>query len=442
MIKKLFAVMVSASLVISCQEDTMTENTIALTASSELTDMLKSMTVNETAIDNVLDNTSCFKVQLPVEVTVNGRSLLVSTKADYLVVQTILDESDDDDDKIVFGYPIMLERPDYSTFSVSDENQFKAVVAQCNGASDYIGTECVGIAYPITAYTYNSGFQMQNSFSVNSNEGLYTVLQNMGDKEYYALKYPVLLTVKDGPGITVNNNEQFYSAINNALSGCQQGGCTNPGVLIDNLLLYIPFSNSTVKDLIGSSLLATEGITFVTDRDNNQTCSVLFNGTHSVKVPFNNKNKIEPNDAFSVSLWFRMNNTNSSNLETLFAKGSSGAGFEISVFNLNAPQFKAGNVVLVDTDWRNDAALPIDTSRWHHLVVTVGTDNIISLYRDGQLRNTVQLSESIGTDAMDYYIGTNFQGFLDDLRVYKRVLMPQEIQTLYELDGDCNTCLE
>lgn len=442
MIKNLLAVVVSAFLAISCQEDSVTEKTVALTASSQLTGMLKSMTVNETAIDNVLDNTSCFKVQLPVEVTVNGHALLINSASDYILVKAILDESEDGEDSVEFGYPITLERPDYSTFRVSDKNQLNAVVAQCSGAADYIGTGCVGIVYPITAYTYNSGFQMQNSFNVENNAGLYSMLQNIAGNEYYAIKYPLLLRVKDGPGITVSNNDQFFSAVNNALQGCQQGGCTNPGVLVDNLLLYIPFANKEIKELKGSAVNATDGITFTADRKGNQNCAVLFSGAENIHIPVNDKNKIGVNDAFSISLWFRMNNTNSNNLETLFAKGIEGAGFEISLFSLNAPQFKADGVQLIDTDWRADVALPIDVTQWHHLVITADANNIISLYRDGQLRATTQLTVSIGTQAMDYYIGNNFQGSMDDLRVYRRALLPQEIQTLFELDGDCNTCLE
>lgn len=442
MIKNLLAVVTFTFLAISCQEDTVTEKTVALTASSQLTGMLKSMTVNETAIDNVLDNTSCFKIQLPVEVTVNGHAMLVRTIADYDTVKAILNESITNEDAIEFGYPITLERPDYSTFNVSDKNQFDAIVGQCSGAADYIGTECVSIVYPLTAYTYNSGFQMQNSFNVEDNASLYTILQNMAGNEYYALKYPLLLTVKDGPGITVTTNDQFFNAVNGALLGCQQGGCTNPGVIVDNLLLYMPFSNGMIKDLKGSAVNATDGIAFTSDRDGNQNCSLAFNGSDYVQIPVTNNNNIGLNDAFSVSLWFRMNNTNSNNLETLFAKGEGGAGFEISVFSLNAPQFKAGSVQLVDTDWKSDAALPVDITKWHHLVVTVDVNNIISLYRDGQLRATTLTPQGIGTEMMDYYIGNNFQGFLDDLRVYKRVLLPQEVQTLYELDGDCNTCLE
>lgn len=441
MIKNLLAVVVFAFVAMSCQEDTVTENTVALTASSPLTGMLKSMTANDTAIDNVLDGTSCFKVQLPVEVNVNGRAMLVSTAADYQKVKAILDENDDDEDTIDFGYPITLERPDYSTFSVAGENQFKAVTAECSNIADYIGTDCVSIVYPITAYTYNSGFQMQSSYSVENNAGLYTILQNMAENEYYAIKYPVLLTVKDGPGITVTNNDQFFSAVTSALEGCKNGGCTNPGVLVDDLLLYMPFSGM-IKDLKGNVELSSDGIAFRTDREGNQTCSVQFIGSEFVTVPSTGENKIGVNDAFSVSLWFRMNNTNSNNLETLFAKGVDGAGFEISVFSLNAPQFKAGEVLLVDSDWKADAALPVDITKWHHLVLTVSSGNEINLYRDGQLRATTLVQGGIGIEAMDYYIGNNFQGFLDDLRVYKRVLMPQEIQTLYELDGDCNTCLE
>ena len=441
MIKNLLAVVVFVFAAISCQEDTVTENTVALTASSPLTGMLKSMTANDTSIDNVLDGTSCFKIQLPVEVNVNGRAMLVSTSADYQKVKAILDESDEDEDKIIFGYPITLERHDYSSFGVADENQLKLVISECSNTAEYIGTDCVTIVYPITAYTYNSGFQMQNSYSVENNAGLYTILQNMAENEYYAIKYPVLLTVKDGPGITVTNNDQFFSAVTSALEGCKNGGCTNPGVLVDDLLLYMPFSG-VVKDLKGNIELPSGNIAFKSDREGNQTCSALFTESQFVTAPSTGENKIGVNYAFSVSLWFRMNNTNSNNLETLFAKGVDGAGFEISVFSLNAPQFKAGEVLLVDGDWKADAALPVDVTQWHHLVVTVNTNNEISLYRDGQLRATTLIPNGIGTEAMDYYIGKNFQGFLDDLRVYKRALMPQEIKTLYELDGDCNTCLE
>ena len=39
------------------------------------------------------------------------------------------------------------------------------------------------------------------------------------------------------------------------------------------------------------------------------------------------------------------------------------------------------------------------------------------------------------------FLGNSFKGYLDDLRVYKKTLDSNEVQTLYNLEGDSNTCL-
>jgi hypothetical protein len=143
-------------------------------------------------------------------------------------------------------------------------------------------------------------------------------------------------------------------------------------------------------------------------------------------------------------LWFRLQNTNNSDLENLFTKGNdNGQGFRLSVYDLNTPLFTAGAVSIWDTEWNSSATLPVDTENWHHLVATVDADNTLRLYRDGELKNSEMLSSAnISNDMLDYYIGRNFKGFMDDLRVYKKSLSPEEVQILFELEGDCNTCLE
>jgi len=98
---------------------------------------------------------------------------------------------------------------------------------------------------------------------------------------------------------------------------------------------------------------------------------------------------------------------------------------------------------LWDMNWNQDLNLWQDTTNWHHLVITLNANFEAKLYRDGVLQNSEAfVNAGIGTTALDYFIGQDFTGFLDDLRVYKKVLTATEVQTLYELEGDCNTCLE
>ncbi|MHA3788121.1 LamG domain-containing protein [Flavobacterium hauense] len=445
MIKNLFAVLMFAFLAISCQNESFDEKTEALDSSSSLTAVLKSMSVNDTAEDNVIDSTSCFKVKLPVEVIANKNRITIVTASQYEDVAAIFNQSQDDEDTLSFVFPVTVEDQNYNETVVNNQGEFDAMIASCVVPADTIGGDCVSLMFPITFYNYNSGFQIQNTNVLNTNKELYTMLQNLGPNEYYSIGYPVSLNVNDGAGVTVNNNVELLAAINNALQGCEQGGCTNPGILVDDLSLYMTFSNGIVKDLKGNAIIVPTDITFTADREGNQNCAVVFNGSQFLQVPQNSDNAIVQGQAYSVSLWFRMQNTNGGDVEKLFSKGSTdGEGFQLMIKELNAPLFSAGNYIgLVDLDWKVDAALPVDTNKWHHLVVTVDADNNVRLYRDGQLRNSQNASgAAIGNEAMDYFIGSGFTGFLDDLRVYKKVLSPADVQVLYELDGDCNTCLE
>lgn len=443
-VKNLFAVLVLL-VVVCCQSESFDENTEALNSNSSLTAVLKSMSANDTAEDNVIDSTSCFRVKLPVEVIVNGDPMTIVAASQYEDVAVIFNESPDDEDSISFVFPITVEDEHYNETAVGSQGEFDAMTASCVEAADTIGDDCVSLAFPMNVYSYNSGFQIQNTYELNSNKELHIMLQNLGPNEYYSIGYPVSLNVVGGAGITVNDNNELQQAINQALQGCEQGGCTNPGILVEELSLYMTFSNGIAQDLKGSEVIVSSDIAFTTDREGNQNCAIAFNGSQFLQVLKSNDNAILQGQPYSVSLWFRMQNTNGGDIEKLFSKGNSdGDGFQLMIKELNAPLFAAGNMNgLVDTDWKVDAALPVDTSNWHHLAVTVDANNNIRFYRDGELRNSQDASSAnISSEAMDYFIGAGFTGFLDDLRVYKKALSPEEVQVLFELEGDCNTCLE
>lgn len=444
MIKGLLAVLVVSLFMASCQEDSISENTEALSQKSGLTATLMSMAVNQTDIDNVIDKIDCFNIKLPVQVTVNDQQVLVSNENDYAKVEAIFNISSLDDDKVTFTFPITVVYSDYKEVIVNNQQEYDALAGVCTGIPEYIGTSCVSIAFPITMYGYDSGYKMQNTYVLKNNAELFTTLQNLGSSEYYSIRYPLSLNINKGAGVTVANNNKFQEAVTSALQGCKEGGCTNPGVLVNDLIIYIPFSNGLVKDLKGNVINFPSDVSFTSDRNGNQNCAIVFNGAQFLQIPKNNSNGIVQNEAFSISLWFRMQNVNNNDLENLFTKGNmSGEGFELSVFNLNAPLFKAGTLSVKDIDWSTSATLPVDVTNWHHLVVTVDASNTIKLYRDGALRISVEFSPAqIGDQTMDYYIGNKFKGFMDDLRVYKRLLSPEEVQVLFQLEGDCNTCLE
>jgi hypothetical protein len=170
MTKKLFALLIVACAAICCQDDVDSETTEALNSGSDLTAMLKSMAVNETSADNVLDSTSCFKVRLPVNIVVNGVSMTVISEDDYASVEAVLNASETDEDTVSLVFPIKVEGPDYTETSVRNRQQFDNLKATCEqAAANYISDNCTAILFPFTIYSYDSGFQLQGNNVINNN---------------------------------------------------------------------------------------------------------------------------------------------------------------------------------------------------------------------------------------------------------------------------------
>lgn len=219
--------------------------------------------------------------------------------------------------------------------------------------------------------------------------------------------------------------------------------CNNPGSLTNDLIIYMPFGNE-VRDLIGGTIINDFSLT--EDRAGNATCAALFEGTATFSIPVTAQNQLVQGDDFSVSIWFKMQNDNLSNFETMFQKGSiNSEGFQLAVYDLNTPLVSdtTNGYGLWDNDWNGEVDVQWDNTDWHHLVITRDSNNTIRLYRDGQLRNTDENSTfNIDTDPLsDYMIGQFFTGHLDDLRVYKRTLNLSEVNELYNLEADCYQCL-
>jgi len=301
-----------------------------------------------------------------------------------------------------------------------EENPFDGFVAMDLEALFINNVSCT------QEYTYS--FHITESDAVASTNPLLSPYTNTSQVE------TLYLRIQDSAGVF-----QIYT-ITISVEDC----CTNDTVLTDDMILYMPFANQT-KDLV-SNWEASGNYNYVSDRSGNSSCAISFDGNETVEIPITNDNQIVQGDAFTVSLWFKMQNTDPSNYEILFQKGNTvSEGFQISVFDLNTPVFSDADsgYGLWDDPWNTDPDLPTDTTNWHHLVVTVDSNNTVRLYRDGVQRNVDENAAiDIGsTPLMNYMLGNGFEGHLDDIRVYKVALNPNQVTTLYNLEADCNNCL-
>ncbi|MBD3582442.1 LamG domain-containing protein [Flavobacterium selenitireducens] len=431
----LFSVIALGTL-FSCQDEERVNNpgTASLDKNALLTQKLQSVTANNTSIDNVIDSTDCFTVKLPVQVLVNGQTVTVASADEYAVVEEIL-ESTSTGGTVDFVYPITLITASYEEIPIANESQFVGAVSDCAG---FEAISCIAFDFPVTLSIYDTGSQNPFTVAIDSNQEFYLTLMNLQEAEVYQIQYPV--TANNGL-VVINDNTDLDNAISSAIADC---ACEGETILSDGLILYLTFANE-VKDLteIANSQPIGE-IQFTTDRSDNANGAISFlsgSADNQVVTPGNPNNDMLQDGAFTVSIWFNRQTPNFDGpAEVLFRTNLLDIVLEGPNPEIRSPKVLAADQIeLVDQDWI-EGQLFGQIGVWHHLVV-VYDGSVLSLYRDGELRAEQQM-EFPQSMMSPNFVGGDFRGFIDDVRVYKRALEIQEILQLYGLDGDVNTCLD
>ena len=223
----------TALLFISCQnEETLViqDTTQNLTAASPLTSLISRVTQNATSKDNVLDNSSCFNVQLPVIVIVDGKQITVSNQNDYLAVQAALDAFSNDDDIVNFVYPITIQYQNFKTQLIANSDQLEDIIDNCDEDDGFDEIDCIHINYPISISVYNANNQIANTIVIKNDTDLYNFLENMESNVFVSINYPVTITDPKGQNVIITNNSDFENSIEESIKDCDynSGSGGNP----------------------------------------------------------------------------------------------------------------------------------------------------------------------------------------------------------------------
>lgn len=222
--------------------------------------------------------------------------------------------------------------------------------------------------------------------------------------------------------------------------------------ILDSVSAFYPFSgNSENGDGSGLNDLQTFGSPLLTeDRFGNTDCAYMFDGTSSTYLGLDSTALdfiTTYTEGWSISLWYQGGNSDITDLETLFLQGEdSTICNQITLFDVNKPfvrVFKNSGVgtyeIWSDSDSNFNGSF-MDSSIWHHLVVSVSSFNFINFYIDNELQDNSLISSNV----YDYcnsplFIGRNFSGKIDDIIIYNKPLDMAEVDTLYNLPSFCSS---
>lgn len=195
---------------------------------SPLAKLISRTAQNPTECDNVLDNNSCFSIQLPVTVTVNGIQTVVTTEAGYQTVKNIKDAYTTDNDIVYFSYPITIKFKNFSSQIITSYNDLQTVILNCPSDDGLNEIDCITINYPIVVNVYNTNNQIANTVTIQNNSQLYSFINGLTSSVIAAIVYPISVTSSSGQNVVINSNTELENFIESSIDDCDDSLIVNP----------------------------------------------------------------------------------------------------------------------------------------------------------------------------------------------------------------------
>ena len=216
--------------------------------------------------------------------------------------------------------------------------------------------------------------------------------------------------------------------------------------LQNGVIAFYPFSNGSINDFSGNNyhLTNTTSASPGSDRAGNTNCAFHFEAANGDFLHYTNPTFVDNFQTlpFSISLWYKHTSIAPPGLYQLLIGRDYNphcpdtyGQWSVGLYDSFKPVFGINQYSLW-WDIRSDVL----ASEWRHLVVTcTGTD--LKLYLNGALTPETPgtgCSTNIPTiNSGDLFLGKEFNGLLDDVIIYNRVLTQNEITALNGLTPCC-----
>jgi len=210
----------------SCQEEyekvggDPEDQTIAANSSTAI--LIENTSSNDGSYDNIVDGASCFAVQFPYTVNVNGVEVTIDSESDLEVVEEIFDELDDDDDILDIVFPITITLADFSEISIENMDQLEELAEDCLEGGDDDDIECIDFVYPITLFTFDVQNQLTGEFQVNGDREMRRFFDELEDNELISIDFPITLKKYDGAEVVIETNAELAAALELAKNQCDE----------------------------------------------------------------------------------------------------------------------------------------------------------------------------------------------------------------------------
>ncbi|PCJ94534.1 MAG: hypothetical protein COA50_12300 [Flavobacteriaceae bacterium] len=193
-----------------------------ISASSATAKLIENTSSQDGSFDNIVDGASCFAVQFPYTVEVNGLELTIDSIDDLRLIEEIIDAVDTDEDLLEILFPITITLADFTEITINSKQELRAIAEECREGGSDDDIECIDFVYPMTLYTFDSHLERTGSVTVNSDRELRRFFAGTDEHDFISIDFPVTLVLYDETEVVVNSNAELAHAIETAKEACDE----------------------------------------------------------------------------------------------------------------------------------------------------------------------------------------------------------------------------
>ncbi len=185
---------------------------------SKVVHLISKVSMNDGSVDNIIDNTTCHTVKLPVTVIINEQEVIIDSAEDIQEIENLFAESNDSYNSIDFVYPITITYDDYSEDVIENYSELIDIRDTCIESEETIS--CVDFIYPFTISVFDSQSELLEIIRPNSDKELYTFITTLKESDIASIDFPISVVYENLEEFTVNDIDELETVIEVTIISC------------------------------------------------------------------------------------------------------------------------------------------------------------------------------------------------------------------------------
>ncbi|WP_074408700.1 MULTISPECIES: hypothetical protein [Aquimarina] len=191
---------------------------------SKAADLMLKVSMNDGSTDNIIDNSTCFTVKLPVTVIANGSEEIINSVEDFQIIEDIFAEFNNDTDELEIIFPITVIFNDHTQVSVENQIELETINSNCTTNNENI--ECVDFKYPFSISVFDSQSELLQTITFKSDKELFRFLKKLKEEDIATINFPITLIFSDNTETTITSIENLEQTIEDTIDSCDDDDTT------------------------------------------------------------------------------------------------------------------------------------------------------------------------------------------------------------------------